>query len=82
MQQHRIVAGFSNRQMKTCISSALLGPIHFTRAGVTILQGIERCLEALTIRLSRADCRVIGARCLQGMPEFQQIALGLRITLQ
>ncbi|MNH27516.1 hypothetical protein D3C79_876310 [compost metagenome] len=69
------MAGLGDRQVEARIGRALLGPVHFIGTGVAVLQGIERRLEPLTIRLSGADRRIIGARCLQGMPELQQVAL-------
>ncbi|MNP66966.1 hypothetical protein D3C76_1627370 [compost metagenome] len=60
MQQHGVVAGFGNGQMKTRVGRALFRPTDFIVAGVAVLQGIERRLEALTIRLCRPSRRVIG----------------------
>ncbi|MNJ58571.1 hypothetical protein D3C77_542070 [compost metagenome] len=68
--------------MKARIGRTLFGPVHFSGSTVAILQGIKRCLEPLTIRLCCADRRIIGARCLQGMPELQQIALRLGIAFK
>ncbi|MNN44162.1 hypothetical protein D3C81_1584400 [compost metagenome] len=60
VQQHCIVAGLGNRQVKARIGRALFGPRHLIDPRVAILQFIERRLQPHTIRLGRPLGRVIG----------------------
>ncbi|MCY1459094.1 hypothetical protein D9M71_765380 [compost metagenome] len=82
MEQHCIVTGLGDGQVKTRIGSTFLCPADFILTGVTVLQSIERLFQALAIRLCRTGRRVIGAGRLQRMSELQQVALGFRVTFE
>ncbi len=82
VQQHRVMAGLGDRQVKARISRALLGTGHLIDPGIAVLQRIEGRLQPCPVRLGGTLGSVIGAGRLQGMAEFEQVTLRFGTVLE
>ncbi|MNT48944.1 hypothetical protein D3C72_1857580 [compost metagenome] len=82
MQQHGVVAGLGDRQVKTCVRGPLFGTTHLFVTRITVLQRIECRGQPLAIHISGAQRSVVGAGRLQRMAKLEQIALRLGIAFQ
>jgi len=54
VQQHGVMTGFGNRQVKPCIRSPLLHSAHLVGARIAILQRFKRCGQPFTVNLRGA----------------------------
>ncbi|MNL44642.1 hypothetical protein D3C87_1672310 [compost metagenome] len=82
MQQHRVVTGFSDRQMEFRIRCALFRTAHLIVARVAVLQFVERRSQPFAIDIRGTQRCVIGAGRFQGVTKLQQVALGFRVAFQ
>ncbi len=71
MQQHRVVAGFGNGQMKLGIGCALFRPGDLAFPGVAVLQCGKGFGEPLPIHLGRTQRCVVGAAALERVAKLQ-----------
>ena len=82
MQQHRVVAGFGDREVEQRIVAPLLGAADPPLAQIAVLHALEGGLQALAVGLGCAQRGVIGAGAFERMAEFDQIALGFGVVFE
>lgn len=81
MQQHGVVAGLGDRQVEARVGGTLFRA-DLVVARIAGLERLEGLGQALVIEGGRTQRRVVGTGPFQRVAKLQQVALGLRVTLQ